>query len=196
MIDRLRTLCWTALVLVSLVEFPALSQTDFQTEFRQIAQLLRLDAGTVVADVGAGGGSWSRLLADSVGSDGHVFATDVRPEVLPGILAGTRQAQNVTVVLGSQDTTGLPPQCCDAVLLRLVYHAFKKPDLMRRSLARAVRPGGRVLIIDFPGGALGVIPADLERDMTHSGFVKAGFVDGWQGQQSVYGILFRKLPLN
>jgi hypothetical protein len=82
------------------------------------------------------------------------------------------------------------------VLLRLVYHAFKKPDLMRRSLARAVRPGGQVLIIDFPGGALGVVPADLERDMTESGFVKVGFVDSWQGQQSVYGILFRKLPLN
>ena len=127
--------CSTALLIALGLALAVSAQTDSQTEFRQIAELLSLKPGMVVA----GGGSWSRLLATAVGPEGHVFATDVRPEFVAGIKATTAMQKNVTVLLGSQDDTTLPRECCDAILLRLVYHAFRNPNAMRESLrARSV----------------------------------------------------------
>jgi SAM-dependent methyltransferase len=151
MLRRLRLLDRYVVALTWLI-IPAVAvQTPPETEFPEIADLLQLKSGSIVADVGAGSGSWTILLADNVGPTGHVFATDVRPEFVSGIRQATAKLPNVTVVLGTQDSTELPPQCCDAVLLRMVYHAFRNPKAMRGSLARALRPGGRVLVIDFPG---------------------------------------------
>ena len=151
----------------------------------------------VVADVGAGDGSWSRLLATAIGPEGHAIATDVRPEFVAGIKATTAMQKNVTVLLGSQADTTLPRECCDAILLRLVYHAFRNPKAMRESLARALRPGGRILIIDFPGGVwAGPTAAVLEEQMAEVGFTRIDFHESWQGQQGVFAVLFRKPPLN
>jgi ubiquinone/menaquinone biosynthesis C-methylase UbiE len=55
----------------------------------------------------------------------------------------------VTVILGSQQDMGLPTNCCEARLLRFVYHAFDDPGLMRASMRRAVKLGGFVLVVDF-----------------------------------------------
>jgi SAM-dependent methyltransferase len=105
--------------------------------------------------------------------------------------------KNVTVLLGSQDDTTLPRECCDAILLRLVYHAFRNPNAMRESLARALRPGGRILIIDFPGGPwAGPTATVLEEQMAEVGCTRVDLHDSWQGQQGVFAVLFRKPPLN
>ena len=189
--------CSTALLIALGLALPVSAQTDAQTEFRQIAELLSLNPGMVVADVGAGDGSWSLLLATGVGPEGHVFATDVRPEFVAGIKATTAMQKNVTVLLGSQADTTLPRECCDAILLRLVYHAFRNPNAMRESLARALRPGGRILIIDFPGGVwAGPTAAVLEEQMAEVGCTRVDVHESWQGQQGVFAVLFRKPPPN
>jgi hypothetical protein len=84
---------------------------------------------------------------------------------------------------------GLPANCCDALLLRLVYHAFDEPALMRDSLRRAMKSGGLVLIIDFRPP-----PGQLIREMQEAGFAHVELIKSWQGQEGVYAVLFRKLP--
>lgn len=167
-------------------------QTDPQIEFRRIAQLLRIEEGSTVADIGAGSGSWTRLLLGQAGNSGTVYATEVKPELVQGLKSAFRTHPNLKALLGSQEDLALPDACCDAVLLRLVYHAFRQPDRMRQGLSRSVRPGGRILIIDFPGGARGVKPGKLTEDMAAAGFDRIDFIDPWQGQPGVYAILFQK----
>lgn len=166
---------------------PAAERHD--AEFIEIARLLALAPGASVADVGAGGGAWTFRLADVVGATGRVYGTDVRAPQVESIRRGAarRGRGNVTAILGTEDDTGLPAGCCDAVLLRLVYHAMDKPDRMRASLHGALKPGGRLLVIDFK-------PALTE---TREQFETAGFeaveaIPAWQGQDGVYAILFRR----
>lgn len=122
-----------------------------EDELEQIVSVLAIDPGDVVADVGAGDGRFSVALAPIVGTSGHVYATEVDPNDLQEIRERVEResAQNVTVVEGSQEDTGLEPGCCDAILLRRVYHHFQKPVLMRESLRTALRADGLLLIVDF-----------------------------------------------
>src|SRR5688500_11808501 len=138
-----------------------------QIEFDQIVQLLRVAEGAVVADVGAGGGQWSFRLATRVGANGRVVATDVKGPPGAGVqrVARARNVNNLTVIYGSQQEIGLPADCCDAMLLRLVYHAFTEPERMRDSMRRAMKPGGLVLIVDFRP-----LPDQLTEEMRHAGF--------------------------
>jgi tRNA A58 N-methylase Trm61 len=116
-----------------------------QRELEQITAALVLRPGMRVADVGAGQGEWSAALAESVGESGHVFSTEVNEDHVEKIRGRVDHAglANVTVVLGDQLETGLPDGCCDAILLRLVYHHFTDPGPMRDELRRALRPGTR-----------------------------------------------------
>ena len=160
---------------------------DPNVEFRQMAELLKLADGMTAADVGAGGGQWTVLLAERVGPGGRVFGTDVKSPQVQGItsIAKSRGLPNITAVLGSQDDMGLPSRCCDAMLLRLVYHAFDNPARMRESMQRAMKPNGRVLVIDFRPP-----PDQLTVDMKAMGFERVEFIERWQGQEGVYAVLF------
>jgi ubiquinone/menaquinone biosynthesis C-methylase UbiE len=160
---------------------------DPDVEFRQMAELLKLADGMTVADVGAAGGTWTVRLAERVGPKGRVYGTDVKSAQVSGIAssAKSRGLTNVTAVLGSQDDMGLPSGCCDAMLLRLVYHAFDNPARMRESLQRAMKPQSRVLIIDFRPP-----PDQLVAEMKSIGFERIEFIERWQGQDGVYAALF------
>ena len=159
---------------------------DTQREVTEIVQLLGLSGETVLADVGAGSGMWTYLLAPHVR---QVFATDVKGPQVNGIqsYARSRGIANVAVILGTQEQTGLPQSCCDAILLRLVYHAFQKPSMMRESIRTALKAGGRILIVDFAPTS-----NQLTQEMKAAGFEQLQVIDSWQGQQGVYAVLFRK----
>ena len=109
-------------------------------EADRIAEVLRLEAGMTVADVGAGDGEWAVELARRVGENGHVYATEVDEDDLEDARERLEDTglDNATTILGDQHDTGLPTDCCDAVLLRLVYHHFTDPAPMRASLRRAL----------------------------------------------------------
>lgn len=166
----------------------ALSLSE-RAELLRILELLDLSRGGSVADVGAGSGVWTMGLARAVGIRGRVYATEVRGELVAGlkVLVGHGGLRNVRVVRGSQDDMGLAPRCCDAALVRLVYHAFQKPALMRASLGAALKPGGRVLIVDFQPTA-----ADLSREMGEVGFTHVRTIENWSGQKGLYAALFRR----
>ena len=183
------TLVLLALACVGLSPAHAPQARDPDAEFGQMAVLLRLTEGSVVADVGAGDGSWTVRLAERVGPKGRVFGTDVRTPQVEGIrsIAKKRGLTNVTAIIGTQDDMGLPEGCCDAMLLRLVYHAFDNPERMRDSLRRAMRSQGLVLIVDFRPA-----PDQLTAELKAIGFERLHFIETWQGQDGVYAALFRK----
>jgi ubiquinone/menaquinone biosynthesis C-methylase UbiE len=181
---------FTCLVILLTHTDPLRADTrDEESEFKQVAALLHLSSGNRVADVGAGGGGWTFRLAKVVGTEGHVYSTEVKPELVSAIRSGVRARglKNVTVIQGDQDHMGLPADSCDAVLLRLVYHAFKNPAPMRDNLRTAVKTGGLVLIIDFRPST-----EQLIREMKEIGYTDVQRIEKWQGQDSVYAVVFKK----
>lgn len=176
-------------------------------ELDLIVEALGLEPGAIVADVGAGDGKWAVKLAQHVGPEGHVFATEVDEDEVEEIEENVLGAflNNVTVVQGDATGSGLPAACCDAILLRLVYHHFTHPADMRASLRRALRPGGVLAVVDIspqtswrdlPGvpdrGGHGIAPADLIQEMTSDGFQYVSRQDEWNGDEDRYCVVFRR----
>jgi SAM-dependent methyltransferase len=164
-------------------------------ELPRLRQALALEARDVVADVGAGKGELTFALAKEVK---QVFSTEIDPDRLRRL----REAKvaNVTVVEARGSETGLPPGCCDAIVLRRVYHHLAEPAAINASLWRALRPGGALAVIDFPPplflgrGALGVPTKDVIDEVTGSGFELVRVADDWPGRGPLasYLVLFRK----
>lgn len=176
-------------------------------ESDRIARLLGLAPGMTVADVGAGNGDYSFTLAEQVGREGHVFATEVDNDDVSRIEGRIESDEltNLTAILGTDEATGLDDSCCDAILLRLVYHHFTKPEPMRESLMAALKPGGLIAVIDIepqsswrelPGvpdrGGHGIPPDDLVAEMTGGGFELVERIDDWSGDEDYYCVLFRR----
>lgn len=116
-----------------------------------IVAALGLEPGTAVADVGAGTGFITRLMAQEVGADGRVYAMDIARELLDHIetTAGADRLTNVTTVLGDQHTTNLPAASVDLALVCDVYHHFEFPHDSLASIHQALREDGRLVIVDF-----------------------------------------------
>jgi predicted methyltransferase len=135
-------------------------------EVPQLAELLALKPGMIVADVGAGGGAMSVVMAKWLGPEGRVYATDVRAEQLAEIRAAVAQdaLSNVVVLEGAESSTNLPSECCDAIFLRDVYHHLTRPHEFDASLLAALKPGGRLAIIDFPPEQGSSLPAGVPDD--------------------------------
>lgn len=178
-------------------------------EIDKVVETLAIKEGTVVADIGAGEGYWTVALGRRVGNTGRVYSTEITSELLMEIEKKVEDAEleNVTIIKGTATDTKLPQQCCDAILLRIVYHHFTNPHDMDQSMFESLRPGGLILVIDFEPGAPGT-PTDTlagvpeERDghgtpvdqvigeMTANGFEVVLRVDDWSPPN--YAILFRR----
>jgi predicted methyltransferase len=135
-------------------------------EVPQLAELLRLKPGMTVADVGAGGGAMSVVMAKWVGATGRVYATDIGAAQLAEITAAVKEAalSNVVVLEGAASSTNLPNECCDAIFLRDVYHHLTRPEEFDVSLLAALKPGGRLAIMDFPPDPGSPVPAGVPND--------------------------------
>ena len=105
-----------------------------------------------VADVGAGFGAWTMRLARELGPTGRVYATDVGAAQIAALRDVTQRERlnNVTVIEGAVSSSNLPALCCDAILIRDAYHHFTEPEALIRSFAASLKPGGRLVVIDFP----------------------------------------------
>ena len=175
-------------------------------EIPKLAVLMEWKPGTVVADIGAGDGSYAFAAAEQVGGTGKVLATEIDAEKLKALRAEVkkRELQNVIVVESGEAVTNLPEGCCDAIFLRRVYHHLTKPLEFDASLIRSLKPGGKLAIIDFPPhpeyGKVKGVPKDREDhgiqqkilidEVTKAGFQVEKIVDGWP--TSDYCVLFVK----
>jgi ubiquinone/menaquinone biosynthesis C-methylase UbiE len=175
-------------------------------EVPKLAALMDWKAGTVVADIGAGDGSYALAAVEQVGATGKVFATEIDAEKLKALRAEVkkRDLQNVTVVESGEAETNLPASCCDAIFLRRVYHHLTKPVEFDASLIRSLKPGGKLAIIDFPPhpeyGKVKGVPKDREdhgiqqkiliEELTKAGFQLDKIVDDWPTMD--YCVVFMK----
>ena len=132
-------------------------------EVPRLMQVLELQPGMAVADVGAGFGAWTMRLSRSLGPQGRVYATDIGAPQLAALRDSVKREglRNVTVIEGGASATNLPPLCCDAILVRDAYHHFTSPDEMVKSLAASLKPGGRLAVVDFPPRPDTEVPAGV-----------------------------------
>ena len=130
----------------------------------QIMDKLLIAEGSVVADLGAGGGWFTMRLANRVGPNGIIYAEDVQSQMIEAITRRITRAQlrNVRTVLGTQTDPRLP-QPIDAALFVDTYHELEQPVQMLRKVAEALKPGGRIGIIEFKKDGWGPGPPMDER---------------------------------
>ncbi|TPV95735.1 MAG: methyltransferase domain-containing protein [Myxococcales bacterium FL481] len=107
--------------------------------------------GARVADIGAGSGLLTLMLAEAVGSAGRVYAVDINPALLDTIdrRARARELTNVETRLADQAEAPLDAASVDLVLICDTYHHFEQPQSTMASLRRALRPGGELVVVDF-----------------------------------------------
>jgi ubiquinone/menaquinone biosynthesis C-methylase UbiE len=141
----------TALILTVALVLSAAFARGAENEVDHFAQVLDLRPGSSVADVGAGSGELSIAIARYVGPKGVVYSTEINPKLLDKIRGEALRAgaRNLIPILGEEHDAELPDNCCDAIFLRRVYHHLTDPLGIDRSLYKAMRPGGRLAIIDF-----------------------------------------------
>ena len=136
---------------------------DIYAKRQDITRAVGLRPGDAVADIGAGTGLFTQLFAEQVGPKGTVYAVDIGPAFLKYIAEQAKKHGHeriVKTVLNTQDSAELPAGSIDVAFICDTYHHFEHPEKMLASIHRALRPGGRLVIIDF----------DLRKDS--SDFVK------------------------
>jgi len=131
---------------------------SFEVESREVFNLRReivaachLKPGMAVADVGAGTGLFTRMFAAEVAPDGTVYAADIATSFLKHIEATCKKngTKNVKTVLSKVDSSELPPDSVDLVFLCDVYHHFEFPQKTMATLYAALKPGGRLVLVDY-----------------------------------------------
>jgi ubiquinone/menaquinone biosynthesis C-methylase UbiE len=113
---------------------------------------LGLKSTDVVADIGAGTGYISQLLARQV-LEGKVLAVDVQPEMIELLKQRINKDKitNVQPQLGTEQSPGLPPASIDLAIMVDAYHEFSYPQEMMVGIVTALKPGGRVVLIEYRG---------------------------------------------
>lgn len=143
-----RSICALAFVLVRLA---AQGPPPDQKYFDQVFGAMRLSAGAVVADVGTGPAPWNPLhMAKIVGPSGRVLCVDIDQEALDKLAEALKPEglTNIGTHLGKPDDPVLPDHSCDAVLIANAYHHLRKPAAMLDHIRRALKPEGRLVIVE------------------------------------------------
>jgi len=175
MLLRMRRI--TVILLALLCRFPAAAQATHPATGREIAPVMgyggagwlvrperveeeapdrALDAigikrGEVIADIGAGVGYFTWRMAQRVGPDGRIYASDIQPRMLEELKknVAARGLTNVTPVLGTEDDPKLPAAALDMALLVDVYHEFSQPQKMLAKIRASLKPGGRLILLEY-----------------------------------------------
>jgi predicted methyltransferase len=165
----------------------------------QALALIGIRPGMVVADIGAGSGYMTMRVARLVGPQGHVYANDIQPAMLRIITqkAGDEHLANVTAVLGSETSANLPARAIDLALLVDVYHEFRHPQEMLRSIRQSLKPDARLVLVEYRKEDPAIPIADTHRmsvadartEVEAEGFVLVQVVPGLPRQ---HVIMFRR----
>jgi ubiquinone/menaquinone biosynthesis C-methylase UbiE len=145
-----------AAVLAVAAAIPLLAQSAAENaaDADRLVATLHVQTGSTVCEVGAGAGELTVLLAKAVGPTGRIYSNELSADRRREIerAAVTGGVTNVTIVEGQADDANLPAAACDALFMRDVYHHFANPAAMNPTLLRALKPGGRIAILDFAAG--------------------------------------------
>jgi len=126
---------------------------DEKLQINRVMNILGIQSGKSVADIGAGSGWFTVRAAKRVGPEGKVFAVDINPDAVSHIQSRAQQEQlsNVKAILSKPDDPVLQPDSVDAVLLLKTYHEVAHPVELLRNLRPALRSGAKVGVIDRNG---------------------------------------------
>jgi ubiquinone/menaquinone biosynthesis C-methylase UbiE len=118
-----------------------------------LIEALEIQPGDMVADIGAGTGYFSWRLARRLGETGKVYAVDIQPEMLARLERQMDKlgVKNVEPVLGKITDPQLPPASVDWVIMVDVYHEFSHPYEMVEAICHALKPGGRIVFVEYRG---------------------------------------------
>ncbi len=129
-----------------------LERPDRETEEQpaKTIEMLDLQPDDVVADIGAGTGYFSLRMAAKV-PDGKVYAVDIQPEMLEAVtfLKEENKITNVETILGQKENPNLPSESIDLALMVDAYHEFAYPREMMEAIIKALKPGGRVVLLEY-----------------------------------------------
>lgn len=183
-------------------------QRSFEREGREvfahkdaIVKALGLTPGMAVADVGAGSGLFTLAIAKAVGGKGRVYAVDVQEYFLESIAKRARKAKltNIETVHADQHASGLAEASVDLAVMVDAYHHLERPTAYLLDLHRALRPGARLVVIDFDrtkpaAGAwmkdhVRADPADFQREIEAVGFE---LIDRPQLLEENFVLVFRR----
>lgn len=148
---RKRFWLWVGGALLVAAAVLTLQGVDADGEVASLADLLEIQPGDTLADIGAGSGWLSIEVARLVGGTGEVFATELsaarRDDIREAVAAAG--LNNVTVVEAGERETNLEPGCCDAIFMRRVYHHVGDTAALNASIRDALKPGGRFAVIEM-----------------------------------------------
>ena len=180
---------------------PWLERAERMEEERpdRVLATLDLKPGMAVADVGAGSGYYSWRIAERVGAGGTVYAVDIQPEMVRLLQQQMTQrgAANVKAILGTSTDPRLPAATLDLALMVDVYHELEYPYEMLASITRALKPGGRLVFVEFKGNDP-TVPIKPLHTMTEAQVRKEAAVQPLEWQKTVSNlpwqqvIVFRK----
>jgi predicted methyltransferase len=162
-------------------------QRDKEERPELLLSALHIRSGATVADVGSGTGYFTWRLAQHVGPQGKVYAVDVQQSMLDLTKAAVAEHNlaNVEYVLATDASPRLPERSVDLVFIAYAYHEFGDPDAMMAGVRRALKPGGRVVILEYAKES-NIAPAaplhkmsfeEIRREIEPMGFVVDQLLD-------------------
>lgn len=198
---------WIALLWVACGSMP-LRSNDATEDARRIVEKLGISSGAVVAEIGGGGGDVAAAVAERLGDSGRLYVTEISDGQVAtlGRRFGARRGATVEVRRSAAEQSNLPDACCDGIYMRDVYHHFTKPEAMVRSLWGNLKPGGRLVVIDFRprnGGSWKIpdgVPANrgghgisialLREELEAGGFRHLETIETWR--DDLYAVIAEK----
>jgi ubiquinone/menaquinone biosynthesis C-methylase UbiE len=207
-LKRTIALCIVGLIVIAGIGALVGVGESLDSEALRLFSVTELGLGMNAAEIGAGKGELSLLAARRVGPSGHLWSTEIDQDRVKEIRrrAEKEGLKNITVLEGGESDTNLSSECCDVLFLRGVYHHFTRPVEMDASMFRALRPGGRLAVIDFAPrwylapwkprgvpanrGGHGIPSRVLIDELQGVGFLAAQVIEHWPGR--MYCVVVQK----
>jgi predicted methyltransferase len=178
---------------LSIFEEPGREQ---RLQIDRVMDLLHIKPGSIVADIGAGGGWFSVRAARRVAPNGRVIAEEINPKAIASIQQRAKREHlgDIETLLGTPDDPKLAPDSLDAALMLKVYHEIAHPPLVLARLRAALKPGARFGIIDRHGNGAdhGLNEPIVRAEVEAAGFRQVGRYDFTKADGQDYFLIFEK----